>query len=136
MRAILFLLLTSFVFGESDFNFSKKFSGTFNGKKLEYTAKVYEKVIFERDDSTKPLASFVVTEYSVSNQKNRPVMFSFNGGPGSASLWLHMGVLGPKVVKVPSDASDDGSPPYNLINNKLSPLDLSLIHISEPTRPY
>ena len=82
MRAILFFLLTSYVFAESNFDFSKKFSGTFNGKKLEYTAKVYEKVIFERDDSTKPLASFVVTEYSVSNQKNRPVMFSFNGGPG------------------------------------------------------
>ena len=69
MSAILFLLLTSYVFAESNFDFSKKFSGTFNGKKLEYTAKVYEKVIFERDDSTKPLASFVVTEYSVSNQK-------------------------------------------------------------------
>ena len=88
MRAILFLLLTSYAFAESNFDFSKEFSGTFNGKKLEYTAKVYEKVIFERDDSTKPLASFVVTEYSVDNQKNRPVMFSFNGGPGSASLWF------------------------------------------------
>ena len=68
MKAILFLLLTSYVFAESDFNFSKKFSGTFNGKKLDYTAKVYEKVIYERDDSSKPLASFVVTEYSVDNQ--------------------------------------------------------------------
>ena len=132
MRAILFLLLTSYAFAESNFDFSKKFSGTFNGKKLEYTAKVYEKVIFERDDSTKPLASFVVTEYSVDNQKNRPVMFSFNGGPGSASLWLHMGVLGPKVVKVPSDASDDGSPPYNLINNKLSPLDKADLVFIDP----
>ena len=132
MRAILFLLLTSYVFAESNFDFSKKFSGTFNGKKLEYTAKVYEKVIFERDDSTKPLASFVVTEYSVDNQKNRPVMSSFNGGPGSASLWLHMGVLGPKVVKVPSDASDDGSPPYNLINNKLSPLDKADLVFIDP----
>ena len=59
-------------------------------------------------------------------------MFSFNGGPGSASLWLHMGVLGPKVVKVPSDASDDGSPPYNLINNKLSPLDKADLVFIDP----
>lgn len=50
------------------------------------------------------------------NQKNRPLMFSFNGGPGSASVWLHLGALGPKRVKM----LDDGSmppPPYELVDN-------------------
>ena len=61
-------------------------------------------------------------EYIAKNGNQRPVIFSFNGGPGSASLWLHMGVLGPKVIKVPSNASDDGSPPYKIVDNKLSPL--------------
>ena len=67
-----------------------------------------------------PMASFFYTEYIVDSDK-KPI-FSFNGGPGSASLWLHMGVLGPKVIKVPSDASDDGSAPYKIVDNKLSPL--------------
>ncbi len=48
--------------------------------------------------------------------KKRPLMFSFNGGPGSASVWLHLGALGPKRVKM----QDDGNlpaPPYELIDN-------------------
>ena len=48
--------------------------------------------------------------------KNRPLMFSFNGGPGSASVWLHLGALGPKRVKM----LDDGlmpPPPYELVDN-------------------
>jgi carboxypeptidase C (cathepsin A) len=50
-------------------------------------------------------------------EANRPVVFAFNGGPGSASVWLHMGVLGPKRVLVPSDAQGAGAPPYPLVEN-------------------
>ncbi len=56
--------------------------------------------------------------------KRRPVMFSFNGGPGSASVWLHLGALGPKRVKM----LDDGlmpPPPYELVDNDDSWLDLT-----------
>jgi carboxypeptidase C (cathepsin A) len=52
-------------------------------------------------------------------RKKRPLMFSFNGGPGSASLWLHLGALGPKRVKL----LDDGmmpAPPYTLVDNPQS----------------
>jgi carboxypeptidase C (cathepsin A) len=51
---------------------------------------------------------------------NRPLMFSFNGGPGSASVWLHMGALGPKRVKM----LDDGlmPPPYQIEKNSLRKL--------------
>ena len=103
-------------------SFSSEFVGTFNGKKIEYTASLKEKIIYEKDNSDIPMASFFYTEYISKGNKQRPVIFSFNGGPGSASLWLHMGVLGPKVIKVPSDATDDGSPPYRIVDNKLSPL--------------
>ncbi len=51
------------------------------------------------------------------NKSNRPLMFSFNGGPGSASVWLHLGALGPKRVKM----LDDGlmpPPPYQLVDNE------------------
>ena len=110
--------------------FSKEFVGTFNGKKLTYTASLKEKILYEKDEPDIPMASFFYTEYIADSDKNRPVMFSFNGGPGSASLWLHIGALGPKVVKVPSDASDDGSPPYKMVDNKLSPLsDADLVFI-------
>jgi len=88
-------------------SFTKNLEGVFNGKKLTYSASLKEKILYEKDDPSAPLASFFYSEYIVESNENRPIMFVFNGGPGSASLWLHMGVLGPKVVKVPSDASDD-----------------------------
>ena len=111
--------------------FSNSFNGIFNGKKIEYEASLKEKIIYEKDNPNLPMASFFYTEYIAKDSNiNRPVIFSFNGGPGSASLWLHMGVLGPKVIKVPSDASDDGAPPYNIVDNKLSPLsDADLVFI-------
>jgi len=109
-------------FNNEERSFSKNFTGSFNGKKLNYKASLKEKILYEKDDPSAPMASFFYTEYLVESEKNRPIIFSFNGGPGSASLWLHMGVLGPKIVKVPSNASDDGSPPYKIIDNKLSPL--------------
>ncbi len=111
--------------------FSNSFNGIFNGKKIEYEASLKEKIIYEKDDPNLPMASFFYTEYIAKDSNiNRPVIFSFNGGPGSASLWLHMGVLGPKVIKVPSDATDDGAPPYNIVDNKLSPLsDADLVFI-------
>jgi carboxypeptidase C (cathepsin A) len=46
----------------------------------------------------------------------RPLMFSFNGGPGSASLWLHLGALGPQRVALPDDASFP-EPPFKLVDN-------------------
>ena len=115
---------------DNERSFSNNFSGTFNGKRLEYTASLNEKILYEKDNPSAPMASFFYTEYIVKSDNNRPVIFSFNGGPGSASLWLHMGVLGPKVIKVPSDASDDGSAPYKIVDNKLSPLsDADLVFI-------
>src|SRR4029453_6689549 len=47
----------------------------------------------------------------------RPLMFSFNGGPGSASVWLHLGALGPRRIRM----QDDGglpAPPYQLVDNE------------------
>ena len=113
--------------------FSKQMKGTFNGKRMNYLASHYETILYEKNNYNKPMASFFVTEYrSLNNDPNRPVIFIFNGGPGSASLWLHIGVMGPKVVKVPSDATDDGSPPYKLIDNGLSPLDVADLVCIDP----
>ena len=118
---------------ENPVRFSKEMRGTFNQKKMSYLASHYETIIYEKNTNENPMASIFVTEYrTLKNDPRRPVIFIFNGGPGSASLWLHMGVLGPKVVKVPSDATDDGSPPYNLIDNNSSPLDVADLVFIDP----
>ena len=67
----------------------------------------------------------------VSDPKTRPLMFSFNGGPGSASVWLHLGALGPKRVKM----LDDGlmpPPPYEMVNNDSTWLDQTDLVFIDP----
>jgi carboxypeptidase C (cathepsin A) len=54
--------------------------------------------------------------------ETRPLMFSFNGGPGSSSVWLHLGALGPKRVKMRTDGAMP-SPPYRLVDNEHTWLD-------------
>ncbi|MCJ7589951.1 MAG: hypothetical protein MUO51_01200 [Woeseiaceae bacterium] len=51
-----------------------------------------------KNKEDKPVALFGYTAYVAkgSDTSNRPIMFAYNGGPGSASLWLHMGILGPQ----------------------------------------
>lgn len=73
---------------------------------------------------------------------NRPLMFSFNGGPGSASVWLHLGALGPKRVKMKTDGQMP-PPPFRLEDNPLTWLEhADLVFIdpvgtgySRPTKP-
>jgi carboxypeptidase C (cathepsin A) len=62
------------------------------------------------------------TKDGVTDKSKRPITFSFNGGPGSSSVWLHMGVLGPRRVLL----TDDGEmppPPFKLTDNQYSVLD-------------
>lgn len=77
----------------------------------------------ERSGETEARIFFMAyTLDGVSDPKTRPLMFSFNGGPGSASVWLHLGALGPKRVKM----LDDGMmppPPYEIVDNDQSWLD-------------
>ena len=67
----------------------------------------------------------------VADPAKRPLMFSFNGGPGSASVWLHLGALGPKRVKM----QDDGmmpAPPYELVPNEHTWLDATDLVFIDP----
>ncbi len=54
--------------------------------------------------------------YKKKGEENRPLMFSFNGGPGSPSLWLHLGTMGPRRVKMEPDGNMP-QPPYELVDN-------------------
>ncbi len=91
----------------------------------------------DSDDSAKNPAA-AASMFYVSYQKRnsaaaaRPITFLFNGGPGSASVWLHMGALGPRRVET-ADAMHSAAAPYRLVNNDQSLLDVSdLVFIDAP----
>ena len=110
---------------------SETFTGTFGGRSVRYTATVEEQVL-EAEDGT-PKAAIVTTSYIAEpRDPSRPVTFLFNGGPGSGSLWLQMGAFGPKRVAIPSDARDDGAPPYPILDNPDSLLDVTDLVFIDP----
>lgn len=107
-------------------------SGTFGGTRIAYRAIAGDTYLKDKDG--KPLAS--ITSYSYIKEgpvdPNRPVTFLWNGGPGSGSLWLQMGAFGPKRVVIPSDARDDGAPPYPIVDNAESLLDVTDLVFIDP----
>ena len=111
---------------------TRTMTGTFGGQRVSYRATMAETVL-ESDDG-KPEAVIVTTSYVKDpRDTSRPVFFLFNGGPGSGSVWLQMGAFGPKRVAIPSDARDDGAPPYPLLDNPDSLLDVAdLVFIDPP----
>jgi carboxypeptidase C (cathepsin A) len=102
------------------------------GRSLAYVA-VAETTVLE-DEKGKPEAEFFSIAYSAKEKggANRPITFAFNGGPGSSSIWLHMGLLGPKRVQVPSDGEAAGAPPYPLVDNRDSLLAVSDLVFVDP----
>jgi carboxypeptidase C (cathepsin A) len=102
------------------------------GKELKYTATAGKLVM--RDDEGKPKALIFFIAYTkngVDELSHRPVTFAFNGGPGSSSVWLHMGMLGPTRVRVPDDASST-LPPYDVEANPHTLLDLTDLVFIDP----
>src|SRR5258705_11060567 len=81
-----------------------------------------------------PIASMGYIAYVRHDLKGsgaRPLTFAFNGGPGSSSLWLHMGVLGPKRVVV-SDPGPTPAGPYRTVDNEFGVLDKSDLGMIDP----
>jgi carboxypeptidase C (cathepsin A) len=102
------------------------------GKAIDYTATAGTLIV--RDDDDKPIASIGYIAYTRRDGKSgavRPVTFAFNGGPGSSSLWLHMGVLGPRRVLV-SDPTPTPAAPYRTADNEYSLLDVSDVVMIDP----
>ena len=97
---------------------------TADGERIRYSVIAGETYL--ENDEGEPTGSIFSTTYlrdGVSDPRTRPVAFIFNGGPGSASLWLHMGMFGPQRVVLPSDARDDGAAPFDLRENPETLLD-------------
>ncbi|MEI8075126.1 MAG: peptidase S10 [Bacteroidota bacterium] len=106
-------------------------SVTVEGKKIEYTTNTG--YLNLKNDTGKLIAKVFFTYYKKDGEEpgKRPVTFTFNGGPGSSSVWLHMGGIGPKRVLL----KDDGlapPPPYQYINNEYTWLSKSDLVFIDP----
>ncbi len=107
-------------------------SVTINGKTINLTAQAGTMKL--RDENNKPIALFGFTSYTkkgVTDTRERPIVFAFNGGPGSSSFWLHMGILGPKRIVV-NDPEGTPAAPYDLVNNEYSILEVADLVMLDP----
>ncbi|WKL57027.1 hypothetical protein Q1W73_15380 [Asticcacaulis sp. ZE23SCel15] len=113
--------------------FETQHSGTFGGKTIRYKAVVEQTPILGADGQA--IAQIVATSYIRTDTPKgtvRPVVFVFNGGPGSASVWLHMGIMGPKRVAFTDDVKPETTPPFKITDNPDSPLDVADIVLFDP----
>jgi carboxypeptidase C (cathepsin A) len=103
------------------------------GVELRYRATVGRLTL--RTPTGKARAHLFFTYYRKDGEdpKTRPITFSYNGGPGSPSIWLHMGVMGPKRVQMATDGFQP-APPYALVDNEDSPLDVTDIVMIDPVQ--
>lgn len=106
------------------------------GTKISYKS-VANRIVLENDMGDKECAMFYVSYCQTgANRDSRPVTFAFNGGPGSSTIWLHMGALGP--MRAPM--KDDGSlpaPPYQAVPNAESWLDFTdVVCVDAPGTGY
>jgi carboxypeptidase C (cathepsin A) len=108
---------------------------TIGGRPLKYTATAGKLPITDGRGTTEAHIFFIAYTLDRDKEKEqggrRPLMFSFNGGPGSSSVWLHLGALGPKRVPLPDDASYP-VPPFTLVDNAASWLDRTDLVFIDP----
>ncbi len=103
---------------------------TIEGKTLNYDVTTGFMQVPSADKTAQGCVFY--TAYVVQNQgAHRPLTFAFNGGPGSASLWLHLGLMGPKRVDMGSDGLSPNLP-VSLIDNEYSPLDITDVVMIDP----
>lgn len=119
-------------------------SVTIAGKSISYTVTTGTIVLKEEaekkgdnageSEGEKPKASIFFIAYTLNDppdRSKRPITFSFNGGPGSSSVWLHLGVLGPQRVQM-DDIGNLPPPPYRLVDNEYSLLDQTDLVFIDP----
>lgn len=104
---------------------------TVKGKQINYKAHTGTQPVFDANGNIK--ATLFYTYYyrtGIKNREKRPLIMSFNGGPGSASVWMHIAYTGPKVLKI----DDEGNPiqPYGIKDNPYSILDVADIVFINP----
>lgn len=107
-----------------------------NGERFSYTAATGTQPVW--DEQGNAVATLQYTYYTrdkVDDRTKRPLVFSFNGGPGSASVWMHLAYTGPRVLKI----DDEGYPvqPYGVKDNPYSILDVAdIVYINPVNTGY
>ncbi len=104
---------------------------TLNGVEIKY--KAIAGTLLLKDDKGEPKASVFYVSYIKEGEPDktkRPITYCFNGGPGSSSIWLHMGVLGPKRMEIKQDGFTP--PPYRAIDNPYCFLDVTDLVFIDP----
>lgn len=141
-RLILVPLLISFLHADEDKDpkespdknkVTKQDSVTIDGQKIDYRVTASTLTLKSTDD--KDRASIFNVSYERIGQADRhkrPVVFAFNGGPGSSAVWLHLGALGPKLVPTSPDGTKALLPPVVLEENPHSILDIADIVFIDP----
>jgi carboxypeptidase C (cathepsin A) len=101
------------------------------GKTLAYTATAG--TLLMKNDKDEPVALFGFTAYvrDDGDPRTRPIVFAYNGGPGSASAWLHMGILGPKRT-VLTDVEHNTRGPFRTVDNEFGVLDHADLVMLDP----
>lgn len=111
---------------------STKHSIRIGGQEIKYTATTGTMLLKLEDGTAKASVFYIAyTRDDVSDLSQRPITFTFNGGPGSSSVWLHLGAFGPRRV----DMGDAGAllpPPYKLVDNEFSLLDVTDLVFIDP----
>ncbi len=108
-----------------------KHSTKINGKRIKYTATTGTQPVWNKTgDATATLFYTYYQRTDIEDNSKRPLLISFNGGPGSASVWMHVAYTGPRVLNV----DDEGYPlqPYGVKTNPYSILDVADIVFVNP----
>ncbi len=116
---------------EIDATVVTKHKTTVNGQKFAYTATAGTQPVWnENDDAVATLHYTYYQRTDVKDRASRPLVISFNGGPGSASVWMHVAYTGPRVLNI----DDEGYPlqPYGVKTNPYSILDIADIVYVNP----
>jgi carboxypeptidase C (cathepsin A) len=121
-----------------------KHTFTIGGRAIPYTVTAGTIILKEEaekkgdkageSEGEKPKAAMFFIAYTrddVADRNARPLTFSFNGGPGSSSVWLHLGVLGPRRVLM-DEVGNALPPPYRLVENEYSLLDTTDLVFIDP----
>jgi len=105
---------------------------TIAGESVRYVTETGMLPLLKPDGAVRASVFYIAyTRLRETNAATRPVTFSFNGGPGSSSVWLHLGALGPRRVKM----NDDGTqpkPPFHLVDNDYSILPVTDLVFIDP----
>jgi carboxypeptidase C (cathepsin A) len=113
--------------------FVSRHQARIGGRLLNYEAVVEENIL--HNSQGQPTASLYSFSYLLHQEKSapaRPVLFVFNGGPGSSSIWTHLGMLGPRQVSLPDPLHPPTIPPFEIKDSEHSPLDVADLVFIDP----